>query len=310
MKQIFKSIFIICAAYSLYAYADDNAKYQSDLIIFSYDRPMQLEACLRSTLQNVNGIEHIFVIYRSSNERFANAFALVEQQYDSVIFLPQQTPFNDFKQLTMSCLQATDTSYVLFAVDDDIVTAEIDVIRCAQLLETTQAYAFFLRLGLNLSACYSVGRTHDTPQKVPMHSYVADDVISWKFAGAEYDWGYPNNVDMTLYRKVDVINVLKSFDFKNPTQLEGTWAARFARPIMQREGLCFEYSRMVNIPVNVVHVGNRHMNSWSSVQLLEFFESGKRIDIVPLQNIKNPSAHTEYALQFIEQRDIKVKNED
>ncbi len=52
------------------------------------------------------------------------------------------------------------------------------------LLEATQAYGFYFRLGTHLNYCYPVQKS----QAVPAYEHVVDDVHTWIFKQGQYDW--------------------------------------------------------------------------------------------------------------------------
>lgn len=272
----------------------------ADFIIFSYDRPMQLYALLESTEHYLTGIDSIAVIYRTSNERFANGYAIVQQRFPGAKFIHQGTsPRSDFKPLLLQTFKNGNANYILFAPDDIIVKNYADLHTCTQAMEKYNAYGFFLRLGTHLTYCYATAH----PQPVPALSLVDQDLYTWKFNSpdATWDWAYPNNVDMTIYRKQDILYALETLAYRNPNTMEGTWASTQGS-VAQKKGLCFTESIIVNIPVNSVQdeFENRHMRSWTTLQLLEIFESGKKIDIQSVAGIKNKSCHIEFPLQFIQ----------
>src|SRR5579864_2946877 len=76
----------------------------ADLIIFSFDRPLQLYALLESVHMHVTDINSTTVIYRTSNERHQVAFNHVASQFPNAQFLHQQT-ITDFKTLTVQALE-------------------------------------------------------------------------------------------------------------------------------------------------------------------------------------------------------------
>ena len=274
----------------------NNSLKTVDLIIFSYDRPMQLYALLESIELNLTGIESSTVIYRSSHDRFTQAYATLEQRFPNVRFIQQGTqPAHDFKPLVLEAFRAGVSPYICFAVDDIIVKAKADLTIATQAMEKTQAYGFYLRLGEHLTACY----TENTVQPVPPLSSMENSIRSWTLKNGTYDWGYANTVDMTIYAKKDLIKYFVTMDYTNPNRLEGIWA-RYAAEQQNKVGLCFSESIIVNIPTNIVQdvYRNRHMNAWSSNQLLEKFNVGLKIDINDLYGIKNESCHIAYSLTF------------
>src|SRR5436190_728507 len=93
---------------------------KTDVVIFSYDRPLQLYALLESLYLYTTDINSIAVVYRTSNDRYEKAFNIVAVQFPQVKFLHQQS-IDDFKILTIAAIEDSSSDYIVFAVDDNIV---------------------------------------------------------------------------------------------------------------------------------------------------------------------------------------------
>ena len=292
MKQ-FRMLFFIFLIISCAAYAA-----VADVVIFSYNRPMQLYALLESMEACVDGVGQMHVIYRADTDAFTSAYDDVAADFDYVLFEKQAaTPRTDFKPLTMRATFDSPSDYVIFAVDDIVVKDYVDLSQSIELLEQEKAYGVYLRLGLHLNWNYPWNQA----QSLPSTRCIGDDVHAWTFSQGHHDWGYPNTVDMTLYRKQDIHDDFNRLSFTNPNTLEGSWAG-LARKIMHRTGLCYALSKMVNLPLNRVQhtYHNRHMDEYSAQELLAIFNSGKKMDIAPLWQIENGGAHMEYSPTFTE----------
>jgi glycosyl transferase family 2 len=291
MKQTSRCVLaIICLFAGSNLYAD-----KADLVVFSYDRPLQLYAFLESAHMYLSGLERIQVIYRTSSNRYAQAYNQVHKDFPEATFI-QQHSNNDFKSVTLDTVFNTQSYYVIFAVDDIIIKDFINIEHAIDLMRKAGAYGFFFRLGKNLTNCYSMNAVQALP---PLH-HIEDDVWAWTFAQGEHDWKYPHTVDMTLYAKRDIEYMFRTLNYENPNTLEGNWAS-VASPIMCASGLCYAHSKIVNIPLNRVQSthANRHMNAFSAQELLEFFEQGLKIDIHEFYKMKNGSAHAEWTPRFI-----------
>lgn len=270
-----------------------------DVVVFSYDRPIQLYSFLESFREKVKGAEHVSVIYRVDDERYARAYEEVKKEFPKVSFFLQSTENLDasFNGLLMHCSfgQLSRANYILFAVDDIIITRCVDLTECTHALASYDSHALFLRLGLNITKCYSL--SEDTP--VPPHQRVADQFIRWKFADGKGDWNYPHSVDMTVYRKGDILAMLENLQPCNPNHLEALLAEL---PPKRPTGLCFQYSCMVNLPLNKVFPSNNRSNSnnaFLASALLTEFEKGKKIDISPFHNLLNQAPHADLPVTFI-----------
>lgn len=268
-----------------------------DLLIFSYDRPMQLYALLESIEANVTGLSTETVIYRTSSERSEAGYQIIQDTFPHVIFRAQDSKHAkaDFKPLVMQSMfnKDSETRYALFAVDDIIVTRPIDLDLAIDRLEQNNAYCFFFRLGLNINYCYSM----NIPTRVPKGIQLEPNIFSWVISHGKGDWGYPNNVDFTLYRKKDIVDFFHATHFTFPNDLEGAWASKVKKNV---KGLCHSHSCMVNIPMNVVSsYNNRQMHFKDAKELLDLFHDGYKMNIEPIQNLMNNSPHFEMQPEFI-----------
>lgn len=283
-----------------HAAAPEQSLSGTSFIIFSYHRPLQLYSLLESAQQYVTNIKQSYVLYRADTDRFESAYQEVKKSFPQVAFFRQgPNPHADFKPALLSLINNSPGDYILFAVDDIIVKDQINITQCERLMEQTNAYGFFFRLGLNITECYAIKAKHS----LPAHKQVQDDVYQWRFVDGAYDWRYPNNVDMTLYRKTNILSPLKQQPYHNPNTLEGRWAGAMhviGPKMTNKIGLFFEKSKIVNLPLNLVNTwANRCMHLYSAEQLLEKFEQGLKIDIKPLHTIDNKAPHMEYQPIFI-----------
>ncbi len=274
-------LIIFCIFFLNQCYASQDV----DVIIFSYDRPMQLYALLESLHHHSTGIHQTSVIYRYSDNNYKNAYAVVSHDFPKVRFLEQINPPYDFQSLVINeTFRSNSSNYVTFAVDDMIVTDSIDFAECSQFLEKTHAYGFYLRLGQNIDDCWSSGQHEGIPE---LHQ-VQEHIYSWQFKTGIGNWAYPNTVDMTIYRKKDLENHFRKVSFSNPNYLED----QFNEKNLELIGLCYETSKVLNIPLNIVSTTTetKHINLPTRI-LLDQFNAGLKIDITPLYRFNNTSAH-------------------
>ena len=186
------------------------------------------------------------------------------------------------------------SNFLAFSVDDIIVKDKLDFKKCMSTLRDTGAYGFFLRLGHNINYCYMA----NGPQKVKSTIKIKDNIHAWQFSMGEKDWAYPNNVDMTLYKKEDIKSDIESLEYDTPNFFEGRWDGLSKK---NRVGLFFTNSAIVNIPANIVNevFDNRNMSVYSTVELLDKFNNDEKIDIKPFYQVKNSSPHMESEFKFI-----------
>lgn len=267
-----------------------------DVTVFSYDRPMQLYAFLESCEKYLIGLNEIHVIYRSSGQDYDEGYQIVKKRFSNVIYHKQSlNPAEDFKPLVISTVFLTTSTarYQMFAVDDMIVTDYVNLEECTSAIERTNTWAFYLRLGKNITYCYMRRKASPPP---PLKK-VGADILMWKFADGKGDWKYPNNTDMTVYRKNDLRYCLTFLNYTNPNTLEMRWTQLYN---LEKKGVCFTYSKAINIPLNIVNPsGNRHTHSYTTLELLAKFSRGYKIDISKTYQMRNKAPHVDYDPTFI-----------
>jgi hypothetical protein len=258
----------------------------SDLIIFSYNRPLQLYALLESLSMYVTGVNEVMVIYRAGDAHYEDAYQKVRAQFNKVTYYAQENAPHDFKRYTLDCISRTANAYVAFAVDDIVVKDYIDLDESIRLMRQYDAYGFFLRLGKNLDYCYATL----SDQKLPEFLYDDGTICLWNFEGSEYDWGYPHSLDMTIYRKADLMSLLSNLDYNGPNQLEHYLALNAD---YSKKGVCYQTSKIINLPINLVqtYTYNNCQNTYGSQQLLTMFNDGFKMDIKALFQANNRSSH-------------------
>jgi hypothetical protein len=236
----------------------------------------------------------IHVILRCSTERIRRLYDEVQKDFPQIV-LQDQHSVEEFKPMLQRSLAQLPHEYIIFAVDDIIVTDYTDIDYCIRMMQTCNAYGFYLRLGKNCT------RNHDPGEyaiALPPFLYDQESLCVWRFSDGEFDWGYPHTVDMTIYKKSEIMDYVTYMDYRNPNTFEGSWDVQSWR-IKHRLGICFEHSHMVNVPMNnVQEVAPNHNMGISLEMLLDTFASGKKIDIDQFYTINNTSSHMDIWPKF------------
>ncbi len=268
---------------------------RADILLFSYNRPLQLYACLESIYRYITGFENISVLYRFDDDGYSAGYDTVKEAFPNVRFFAQaDDPRRDFKPNVVKIVFDSPSEYILFGVDDIVVKDYADLNLCMSALEKTKAYGFYLRFGKHITECYM----NKEPQEVPSSVPLGNGIFAWDLLSSDADWGFPNTLDMTLYRKKDLKLPFTEMKYKTPNSLEFIWTNEYAPEVAV--GLYFEQSKIVNLPFNILgKTGNPHMNSFTTEELLQKFNQGLKFDIEPLFQIENRSPHMEYVPEFV-----------
>jgi hypothetical protein len=265
-----------------------------DIVVFSYNRPMQLYACLESICTHLTNIAGVTVIARASEASYVQGYEEVKKAFPDTEFLFQgENPKEDFKPLVMQAVYGSPARFVAFAVDDLVVKDSVDLAVCAEAIKSLGGWGFYLRLGKNINYNYMAASSVPIP---PLRAH-KEGIFSWTFGKAEGDWAYANSVDMTVYSKEKIRSDLEMLPFYSPNSFESNWAQKTKK---RKKGLCFDVSKVVNIPLNLVNVSsNRNMQGMDVSELLKLFQSGLKMDIRPFCLMSHKSAHEEIQPVFI-----------
>jgi hypothetical protein len=255
-------------------------------VVFSKDRAMQLDACLRSIEQYAPYPREIAVIYTASTPAFEEAYKRIEPS-DRVRLVRE----GDFQSDVLREL-ATAGEHVVFQTDDDVFFRRPSA---APFVPDGYA-AFSLRLGRNTTHAYMA----DRPQALPSFAS-AGYALAWDWRRAEYDFAYPLSLNGHVFRTEFIRRLLEGRRFPNPNELEHELNKR--RYLAPPGLLCLAESSTVSIPANLVNVGwgvNRVSSDEAlSVEALNVrFLAGERIDLERMDFSSVDAAHAELELRF------------
>jgi len=295
---LFRAVFFLGATLSCITLSNSTttSANSTSICVYSKDRPMQLYAFLESLYKYLYGNFAVTVIYKASSLQFKEGYEKCFQDFkekELSILAQDNYNLNDFKPLTFSVLNRTDSSYILFAVDDIIIKDHIDLSDCIYHLKSNGAYSFHLRLGKNITYSYTARQ----PSLIPKHSFVNNTIISWQFVNGNGEWCYPNSLDMCLYENnTELRNLIGSLEFYSPNTLEAAWAnSAWHTGVLGKYGLCYIDSKIVNVPLNVTQqdwVTSYNMG-YSAEFLLELFNKGFKINIDKYYQLNNSAPHHE-----------------
>lgn len=244
-------------------------------LVFSKDRPLQLDGTLRSWKRHCRDAESTsaLVLYKASTSRMLSLYRRLTQEYPEVDFVRE----TDFRRDLLQLLRGR--SDVLFLVDDTMFVHDFAMADIVGVLDRNpNLLGFSLRLGRNTTYCYSMSHA----QQVPVFEPLEDDGLRYRWPGAEYDFGYPLEISSSVYRNRELLPLLEQLDFKNPNTLEdimsrSTERFRESHPFLA----CPERSLAFSIPANKVQqvCDNRagENAAYSPEALARLFAQGHRI---------------------------------
>jgi len=256
-------------------------------VIFSKDRPLQLDLCLNSLQINMVGKVDVDVIYNTSSSAFQNGYKKLEESYSNVNFIHEK----DFQKDFENSIDKTD--FVMFAVDDAVFCRKFDINKICSSIEKN-LLGFSLRLGRNITYCYPFS----CHQAQPIFENVSADILKFYWPNCTYDFRYPMEVSSSIYSTALVKTILDGQEYKCPNQLEDSFYKnpyKFAHlPYLG----CYNYSVAFSNPINKVQTLNDNKSggkeSYSKESLLKLFETGYRIDPAVFSSFVPTSPHQEF----------------
>ena len=266
-----------------------------DCLVFSRDRPMQLDACLRSLAENAPQVRRPVVIYRGTSHAYREGYRIVRDEH--VAALNEETSFArqviDFLALAHP--------FVLLLCDDAVTYRPLP----DGSLEDAMAddvLGLNLRLGTNTTYCYPL----DSAQPIPDGMTRGQHWV-WEWQDAAGDFGYPYSTDGTVHRRDSLLEWLAGASFTNPNTMEDTIVAAVGR----RQGVpqltaAYPESVQVGLPFNVVNEThpNRCGKRYGTADLNERFLSGERIDYTAMDYHSVCGGHQEIDLVFAAAREL------
>ena len=263
-------------------------------IVFSMNRPLQLDALLRSYKACVSDRAPLSVLYSATSEPYESAYQELAEMHagSGVTFIREQ----DFRTDLISVLDTLDAGAVFFLVDDLIFTRPVDMRYLSSI--DLQQFVPSIRLGRNLTRCY----TMDAAQALPgltLHERVGEiDYLSWSWRDGEHDWGYPLSVDGNLFLTAEMRAMASICEYRSPNTFEQ--ALQWCRwRFLSRQGICPQTSMLLNIPYNKVQTENdNYHGTVDETTMLDHWQNGMMIDTDAYQGVVNESAHQEFELKL------------
>ena len=267
------------------------------LIVFSKNRPAQLDLLLRSLTVNAPDLfSRIEVLWHCNP-------GTMEEGYEHCIGLHYRnkkitfTAQTIFRMEVEMLMDAVTEDFVAFGMDDCVLYRPLPegVVEFAD-----DVLCFSLRLGMNTRVCYPMQTTQwFGVQKPDEHG----QTIAWEWGKASGDLGYPGSLDFHLWRTADIWPALAEYNWENsPNEIEDCLVAHCRELAEEKPRVAsFSESCVVGIPANRVsatHEGNRMEGRKDETPeaLNERFLAGGRLSLATVDAAKVDGAHVGFPL--------------
>lgn len=258
-----------------------------DVVIFSKDRPMQLEALLRSMSVDSTFLPPIHILYRASGSNFSKAYEEVFIRHKSIIATVVHE--RAFKSDLLCLLRGLYGGLIVFLVDDIIFTRPIDWCELGQL--NGAGAVFSLRLGTQIDYSQTHSCACPPPPWTRQVTSNGRPCLVWKWRNAKVEWGCPHSLDGNVLPLRLVRGLVEDFAYKAPNSLEqGLSKAIFLFPPVM---VSYEAPCLINLPVNRVNSEefNFPHGELTSQELLDAWNSNLQIAVNDFKNFNSSSCH-------------------
>lgn len=267
------------------------------IIVFSKDRPMQLHAYIESLLL-FSDVEqkNIIVLYKKTPNI---DYSRVIKEYPFVNWIFE----TNFYDNLLSIINKSE-DYIMFGCDDVVFKNEFSLEYAQDILtKNPHIFGFSFRLGTNLAP---------TPKSVSNN----DKYLEWDWTKSdEPHFNYPWELDCTLYRKLDISEMIKSKkeEIKSPNYLEGAFAENPTKYIKRPCLACLNKPNQA-IVITVNRVQETHCNPVDSSKPTDIYtlnklynEENNKLDIKTIAEIENYIIHVDSDYFILENRDKNWK---
>jgi hypothetical protein len=219
-----------------------------NLIVFSKNRPMQLQATIESS--RLGCFDNIDVIYKSDDE-YKEGYEILKIRFPKVNFVEQ----TDFKKDLLGLFKY---EWTCFAADDDIFYGQFDKSILKEI--TNDVVCFSLRLGMNINYCYS----NDKPNQIKNYEDKGE-FIKFNWREQELDFGYPLSVISHIFRTTQIKALSEKEVYSNPNIYEGVLQRHLEG--LQANIVAYKQSRVFGVPANRVNDTNANRNGLKTLTL-------------------------------------------
>ena len=257
-------IAVTCGLKEKYIFARSAIKNtQLKVIVFSYNRPAQLDLLLRS-MKRFTDFKDIYITYMH-NDEYKKGYERIIKDNPDIRF---EYRHNNLKEYVMKEL---DKPYMMFSPDDNVFIGKVSLKdkQFKQFMENKDILSFSLRLGKNCNYCFD----QDIPVQVPK---MIDGM--WEWQKYSLDWGYPMSCSTTIFRTDEIRPVLERIAFSIPSHIEAQmWQTPLPQPLM----LCYPKQKVLEMPVNQVQTEflNNRIGNVDLDFINKEFIKGKIIDL-------------------------------
>ena len=309
MHKIYNLILgnIITFLYLIKRNLRNNEKNNFEIIIFSHNRPLQLQCLLESAEEFVDKRININVLYKT-NEKNNKSYQILQNNLKSnpkINFTCEESTFRKSLNLLLKKISQKNLNnmHLLFFVDDQIIFRRISLNKLNNLVKL--ATVCTLRFGLNTTWSFNLDK------KQSLYSYktkIKNEYISW----------YPNfkNDELSYVFSFDgstiPIDLFRSFSnyliFKGPNSLESAMNySGVVFKLLKNKISSFTKQGVINIVISTVQNETKNRGDFLEIEYLNnlFLKNWKlKLDMKKVKDFNSP--HSNEGVYLEKSNKIKI----
>ncbi len=261
------------------------------IIVFSFNRAMQLDALIHSIIEywDVTKIK-IVVIYNTTNDFYEQGYKLLQENIKEkkYIHLLKETeykreynfkellslfnlkhyikysyvrsPKSNFRELLATCIKEC-SEHIIFLTDDSVFID--NVIVSDEILNEIDQRPFQSSFSLRL------GKEMNNP---PKNIDIDDSYIKWNYylQPKLHNWGYQFSVDGHIYSKKIILELFENIVFSNPSSLEMFCCEYVRLKKWLKNGISFVEPKLLSFPLNMVQNIQKNESSGVEPEILNY----------------------------------------
>jgi len=265
-------------------------------IVFSKDRALQLYSLLSSYHSSVKNPADLVIIYNASSKEHLQSYNELERYCCEISTFKVSFVLEGegFKETLNNQLKKIITNNIFFLVDDIIFIKDLDLNFAKKI--NSKEYILSLRHSPALNYSYNVRRYHNPPQFI--RPFEGVDILEFSWFESPNEWSDPLSVDGHILPTAEVGVIAEIADYKAPNSFEAILKT-FSNLCVDRKGLCYLESKILNIPINRVQTESKNYSGDVSVEyLLKRWSGGEQINLDQFSNYCPHSTHEEHPVTF------------
>jgi hypothetical protein len=305
-----------------------SIKNQLLIIIFSFNRAIQLDCLLRSLIKNLTSVNYSIAIVYHYSGKHKKGYEKLEKKYhdfNTIVFYKRAKEYSfitntlpllfhnrniyrylkhkflrsnldNFKILTESLILNSGCNFTMFLTDDgyfyDQVKIPEDIFE--KIAEDPYQVSYRMYVGRNLKDCPVLNEE--------------DNLLRWNYYDpAMYShWAYPFAVDATIYQSEALLNIIKPVFYHMPSTLESFVVTHCNTRKLLGKGYSPLRSNYIGLFINRVSpVGDNYSGSISVDMLNDRWLEGYELDyLFPIPPDQQSLIPTEIKLKHPYKEDI------